>query len=351
MPRKMNWIELLFSRLPIGREKLKEQILVRLGFLFLIWFTGLVAHALDGMTAEYVSNVQTYMTLFGTSLIVFFGSYMVQRSLGNTILSFRSLLRLDDSSFKEFSERVERYGYSFVPCILIALLLTFFFSVPGWQLSELQAELFRSIHAIWNLLFVFFLNLLTATGVWIGVSIWLTIFLISKQPLQVKPSPNTIEEFRGLTMLALWFSLFYFLAISIGIVVPLARQPAVSLLDILFSPLLVFIAIGVIIVLSPFYNIHKALLSLKKSELLKIEEEFEQLQLRLDGVLEKPVSQSSDEITAIMGRLSSLQIKERRIKLAQEWPIDVSFLSKLLGLVLVPAIIRALIEILNRLYL
>jgi len=101
--------------------------------------------------------------------------------------------------------------------------------------------------------FLFFLNLLTATGVWIGVSIWLTIFLISKQPLQVKPSPSTIEEFRGLTMLALWFSLFYFLAISIGIVIPLARQPAMSLLNIFFSPLLAFIAIGVVVVVSPFY--------------------------------------------------------------------------------------------------
>jgi len=218
-------------------------------------------------------------------------------------------------------------------------------------LSELQTVLFGGLHAIWNLVVVFFLNLLMATGIWIGVSIWLTIFLISQQPLQVKPSPNTIEEFRGLTMLALWFSLFYFLAVSIGIVMSLARQPAVSLLDILVSPLLVFIAIGVIIVLSPFYNIHKALLLLKKRELLKIEEEFEQLQLQLDGALAKPLSQSSDQITAIMGRLSSLQIKERRIKSAQEWPIDISFLSKLLGIVLVPAIMRLLIEILNRQYL
>lgn len=344
----MSWIELLFSQLPIEREKLGKQILVRLAFLLLIWFTGLIAYALDGMITEYVSNVQIYTMLFGSGLIVLFGSYMFQRSLGDIVLSFRSLLKLDESSFKKFSGRVERYSYSFVPCILIALPLTFFFSVG---LSELQAALFGGIRAIWDLLFVFFLNLLTATGLWIGVSIWLTIFLISQQPLQVKPSPNIIEEFRGLTMLALWFSFFYFLAVSIGIVMSLARQPAVSLLDIFISPLLVFIVIGVIVVLSPFYNIHKALLLLKKRELLKIEEEFEQLQLQLDGALAKPVSQSSDQITAIMGRISSLQIKERRIKSAQEWPIDISFLSKLLGLVLVPAIIRGLIEILNRLYL
>ena len=344
----MNWIELLFSKLPIERENRGDQILVRLAFLFSIWFAGLLVYALDGMTTEYVSDVQIYMNLFGSGLIVLFGSYMFQRSLGNIVSSFRSLLKLDDSSFKEFSDRVERYSYSFVPCILIALPLMVFSS---GGLSELQAAFFGGLHAIWNLLVVFFLNLLMAPGLWIGVSIWLTIFLISQQPLQVKPSPNTIEEFRGLTMLALWFSLFYFLALSIAIVMSLARQPAVSLLDIFVSPLIVFIAIGVIIVLSPFYNIHKALLLLKKRELLKIEEEFEQLQLQLDRALAKPVSQSSDQITAIMGRISSLQIKERRIKSAQEWPIDISFLSKLLGIVLVPAIIRLLIEILNRQYL
>jgi len=83
---------------------------------------------------------------------------------------------------------------------------------------------------------------------------------------------------------------------------------------------------------------------LKRRELLKIEEEFEELQLQLDGVLAEPVSHSSDQITVIMGRLSSLQIKERRIKLAQEWPIDIGFLSKLLGLVLVPAIARVLMR-------
>lgn len=343
----MNWIEWLFNRFPVGRKELGKQIMVRSAFLLLIWFAGFAANVLSGMAMEYVSNVSIYTTLFGSGLIVFLGSYMFHRSLGNIVLSFRSLLELDDSSFNEFCGRIERYTYSIIPCILIALPLTAF----SVGLSQLQEALFLGIHGICNLLFVFFLNLIGATGLWIGGSIWLTIFLISRQPLQVKPSSSTIDEFRGLTMLALWFSLFYFLSVTVGIVVSLVRQPAMSLLEIFVSPFLVLIAFGVIIVLSPFYNIHKALLLLKKRELLQIEEEFDALQVQLDEALAKPSSQSSDQITAIMGRISSLQIKERRIKLAQEWPIDISFLSKLLGIVLVPAIIRVLIEILNRLYL
>jgi len=334
----MNWIELLFSRLPVGMEKLGKQILVRLAFLFLIWLTGLVAHAVDGMTTQYISNTQIYVTLFGSGLIVLFGSYMVQQSLGDTILSFRSLLKLDDSSFQELSGRIERYSYSFVPCLLIALPLTVFLSVG---LSELQAALFGGIHAIWNLLVAFFLNLLMATGIWIGVSIWLTIFLISRQPLQVDPSLDPIEKFRGLTVVALWFSLFYFIAISIGLVMAFTEQSATPTLSMLFSPLLVFVVFGVVGILFPFYNIHKALLKLKNQELSKISEESEQLLQQLDEVLaKKPTRLTGDQTITILARLFSLQFKERNVKSAQEWPIDVGFLSKLIGICLIPIISR-----------
>ena len=150
-------------------------------------------------------------------------------------------------------------------------------------------------------------------------------------------------------MLALWFSLFYFLAIAIGIVTLSAVVPAFSLLEIVISPLLFFIAIGIIGILFPFYNIHKALFKLKKQELLRIEEESEKLLQQLDEVLAKqPTRQTSNKTVAIMARLFSLQVKERHVKAAQEWPIDLGFLSKLIVLVLIPIIVRVSIEIFNR---
>jgi len=42
--------------------------------------------------------------------------------------------------------------------------------------------------------------------------------------------PGLIKNFRGFNMLALWFSLFYFFAVSIGVAVSVVCSPAFSLL-------------------------------------------------------------------------------------------------------------------------
>jgi len=322
-------------------------MLARFCFLFSVWLTGFVAYALNGLMISYITNLSIYQTLFGTGFIILFGSYMVQRSLEDLIPNVRPMLRLDDSLFRKFSERVKRYSYSFLPCVFIALGLVFLSGAPN-EFQQALAEGFR-LHIIWNLSFTFFSSLLGATGLWMFMSIWLTIFLTSRQPLNVKLSPKTIEKFRDLSMLALWFSLFYFLAIAIGIVTLSAVVPAFSLLEIVISPLLFFIAIGIIGILFPFYNIHKALFKLKKQELLRIEEESEKLLQQLDEVLAKqPTRQTSNKTVTIMARLFSLQVKERHVKAAQEWPIDLGFLSKLIVLVLIPIIVRVSIEIFNR---
>ena len=84
-----------------------------------------------------------------------------------------------------------------------------------------------------------------------------------------------------------------------------------------------------------------ALLKMKKQELSKISKESEQLLQQLDEILAKqPSRQFSEQTIAIMARLFSLQIKESHVKAAQEWPIDISFLSKLMILGLIPIISR-----------
>ena len=139
------------------------------------------------------------------------------------------------------------------------------------------------------------------------------------------------------------------LSLAIGIVTLSAVVPAFSLIEIVISPLLFFIAIGIIGILFPFYNIHKALFKLKKQELSRIEEESQKLLQQLDEVLaEQLTTQTSNQTVAIMARLFSLQIKERQAKAAQEWPIDIGFLSKLVVLVLIPLIVRVSVEIFNR---
>jgi len=336
-------------RVPVAR-KLREQILLRLFFSFLLWLTGFVAFALDGMGAEYASNIQLYMAFFGSNFIILFGSYMIQESLASTVLSIRPLLKLDDSEFKKFLERIEMYTYSLIPDLLIALLFTSV--LPGNRVTLAQlASAFESVHLAWSVAFMLFFNLLSATGIWLGVSIWLTIFLISRQPLQVELSSRTAREFRGLANLALGFAAFYFLAIALGLIIPLSSSPIVSLRDVITSPLLIYIVIGAIGAFLPFYNIHRTLVSFKRKELLKIEEEYELMEKRLNDAQKEPIQKVSGESLALMNGLFSLQIRERRVKAAREWPIDIGFVSKLLGLILAPAAARILAEILNRLNL
>ncbi len=343
----MFWTELLFSYFPIGRERFGQQILARFCFLLLVWLTGFLVYTLDGLMMAYLTNLSIIQTLFGTGFIVLFGSYMVQRSLEDLLPNVRTMLKLDEQGFRKFSERVEGYSYSFLPCILIALGLIFL----SGSLTEFQQTFVASLelHTTWTLAFTFFYCLLAATGLWMFMSIWITVFITSRQPLNVKLSPTTIERFRDLSLLALWFALFYFLAIAIGTVTLYAIAPALSPLEIVISPFLFFIAIGIIGILFPFNNIHNALRKLKKQELLRIENETETLLQQLDAISAKQSpGQTSEQTVAIIARLLSLQIKERQVKRAPEWPIDVGFLSKLVVVVLIPIMVRASIEIFNR---
>jgi hypothetical protein len=96
--------------------------------LFAVWFTGLVAYAVDGLMISYLSNSNVYLMLFGTSFIILFGSYMVPRSLDDIVHKVRPMLKLDDLQHQHLSERLERYNASFFPCFFLAVG---FFVVSG----------------------------------------------------------------------------------------------------------------------------------------------------------------------------------------------------------------------------
>jgi hypothetical protein len=341
----MLWTELLFSYFPIDKNVFWQRMMARFCFLFLAWLTGFLAYALDGLMTSYIMNLSISLGLFGTIFLVLLSSYVVPGELNNLIQNSRPMLKLDDSLFQKFSERLERYSYSFFPCLFIGIGFFLLWALWAPEFQQVLAEGFK-LHLVWNISFCFFASLLVATGVWIHVSVWLTIFLISRQPLNVELSPETIKKFRALSILSLQFSLVYFLTFSIANVAFLAGAPALSLLEIVVSPFVFFIAIGIIGVLVPFYNIHNALITLKKQELSRIEEESEQLLQQLDEVLAKhSTRQNIDQTITIMARLFSLQVKERHVKAAKEWSIDIGFLSKLIVVCLIPIIARIAAQI------
>ncbi len=338
LPKEMLWTERLFSFLPIKEDAVGQQMVARFGFLLVLWLSGLLAHAVDGVVLTFTSNLNVYLSLFGTFFIIFFGSYFVQRTQRDVVQNFRSMLKLDDRQFTEFFQRLVRISYSIWPCFFIAIVF-----IPFYLFNEIQGILQAGLqlHVLWNLAITLFATLLTSTAVWMLALIWLTIFLISRQPLNVELSLETVARFRELSMFALTFSLFYFLGVSIGSIPFLASASTLSFLDIVISPYLTFIVIGIVGVLFPFYNIHLTLLGMKRRALSKISEESQHLLTRLDAALaEHPSAKKSDQTIALMARLFSLQVKEKQVAAAQEWPVDVNFLSKLLVLGLIPIMSR-----------
>ena len=361
MSEKTIWIERFFNLLPIPK-KFKVQILARLSFLFAVWLTGLAAFALDGQAVQYTSNL-LWIPVFGSYLLILMGTFIIQNSLSDTILSVRPLLNMDDFKFKTLLRRIEWYSFSVIPYLLLTLFL-FARPLPGEGVTIVLRMLFEArALGVWSVCFAVFSSLLSATGIWICVSIWLTTYMISRQSIQVELSSETINKFRGLAVLGLQFAAIYFVGVSFGVIFPL--PPIHSLSDVILSPIIPFTVTGLIGVLIPFYNIHRTLLSLKRKELSKIQSEFEHLETTLDGIFTKPDDQLSDQSTGararehsletlitagtITLRIFNLQVREKRIRAVQEWPIDMGFISKLLGLGLTPAAAKIIQEILSRL--
>lgn len=344
----MFWIESLFSHFPINKESVWQQMLTRVGVLFVICISGLLIHALDGLPTNYIERLSFYLPYFCTFFLILFGSYFVQKKLSQIIQDFRPMLKLDEKEFQKFSERLKRAIYSFLPCLLIAVVLGIVAGLPN-QFQQTFAE-GLSLPIIWNLFFNSFAMLLTATAIWMFASIWLAIFVISRQPLEVKLSSETLAGFRELSLLALWFSVFYFIGISIGNISYFVGSQSFSIIEIFLSPYLFFILLGVAGILLPFYNIHMALYNMKQRELTKIFEESKTLVQQLDEALknQKANQQIDKRIEIIHYRLFNLQIKEKHAKAAREWPIDVSFVSKLVVLVLIPIVSRILVMLLIR---
>ena len=99
----------------------------------------------------------------------------------------------------------------------------------------------------------------------------------------------------------------------------------------------------VFVTMLPLLNLHNALLSLKRRELENVEKDFILLQKKFDEELAMPSGFSADKNAMLMGRFFSHQIRERKVRMAQERPIDITFISRLILLVFIPVIVRVMI--------
>jgi len=335
-------INLWLEKFPIGDISWFWWFVRRLTFLFIIWLLGLFIFALDGMFILYVSNFGNYAVLFGIGIMAFIGTDGLHSFLEWLPKWARPILKLENKEFEEFFQRGERWAFSFFPCLILAMMFFLFVSTEQFYVFEQTiAQGFRAYFA-WNFAFTFFVWLLVGTGIWIVISQWLLIFRLSRQPLSLQLSSTTSKTFRPLALQTLYGAACVFLGTSIFAFI----SPPASSLDLV--RFLFFVVFGALAFLSPFYNIHSVLLRLKKQELQKIEKEANKLIKDLKDLIERPTQNSRDEIPIITARLLALHITEKSVREAEDWPVDISFFSTLVALVLTPLLIELAMRIFLR---
>ena len=129
---------------------------------------------------------------------------------------------------------------------------------------------------------------------------------------------------------------------------PIALSYPFSITEMLFAPQTLYILIGTLSVLFPFYNIHTALLKLKRKQIKKIDENSNNLINNLDEVIKLPqTSESTRQIIITLAQLYKMQLNKKQMELASEWPIDITFLSRFAGVILIPIVARILLELMN----
>lgn len=193
---------------------------------------------------------------------------------------------------------------------------------------------------------VFMLVLFMATMFWMIISLWIGTFLTFRQPLNLTLSRRTSRKFRPLALWSLKVSLLYFMGLAIIVVYESIQRFLWG--TILYVAIVGFlILIGVLAFLLPFYNIHRALVNLKKRKLREIEEESNKLIQESNDTLAKyPAGDSRDRIMLITSRLVSLHAKERNLREADEWPIDPTILVGFTGFVLIPILTNIIVTLL-----
>jgi hypothetical protein len=359
----MLWTQRLFQLIPIGKERgnfasfLAVRLIRALCFTFIVFLIGVLAVLIS--PNKTMSQDPRGLEIYGYFFICIFLVFALSGWFHNRWDWFfgwsSHILKLNQIEFGKFRDRMEKFINSFLACFIIFLpfyIQFLIYSIPLF-IKEYGAIV------VGYLAFVnFFLVLFFATLIWIIVSMWITLYVTLRQPLNLKLSPRTNEEFQPLATWGLKVLFVTFVLVAILVVF--------YNLGIIFSPwgfvgfvgLLIFmVVLGVIAFLLPFYHVHRILIKLKKRELLEIEGEVNKL---MEDLAQAPSNNnalhSEENITQIMNsqralaRLHFLQIRETRTKEADEWPIDTTILSILAAIVLVPILSQILINFLTTVF-
>ena len=364
MPKRMLLTERIFQLLPIGKERgsfasfLAVRLIRSLCLTFIFVLTVVLASLVSGYTGSgYTGSGFFAITGFAYFFTVVFLVLVVSGWFHNKWDWFfgwsSHILKLSETEFGKFRDRMEKFVNNFFACLAIALILFISGVIPS---IPLFINTFGSMAlVVWALCLNFFLMLLLGTLIWVIVSMWITFYLTLRQPLNLKLSHRANEEFQPLAIwsLKVLFVTFVFVAIVV----------VFYNLGVVFSPggftgfvggLIFILILGVIAFLLPFYHVHRVLMKLKEQELLEIEVESNKLMQDLAQTAPKNHALHSEEhTTQIINSLASLQvlqIREERAKEADVWPINTTILSIVAGIVLVPILSQIIINFLSTIF-
>lgn len=366
MPKRILWTERLFQLFPIGKERgnfasfLKVRLVRSLCFALIFGLVGFPFYWGAGITANalYAGSLVAMLYFLSVLFLVFVVSGWFHTKWDWFFGWSRHVLELSETEFGKFRDRMEKFINSFLACLGLAVIFAILGMIPamGIFMEEFAPLMLRPTVMLVYLGFTnSFMMLLLGTLIWMILSLWITFYVTLRQPLKLRLSLHTDEEFRPLAIWSLKVLFITFMLVAIFVVfkdlgvliVPGGIAGAVVTLTF-------FMTMGVLAFLLPFYHIHRVLVKLKKRELLEIEEESNKLMQDLAQAASKNHAlHSEDRMMQIMNTMASLQvlqIRERRAKEADEWPIDTTILSIMTGIVLVPIISQIIINLLSTIF-
>jgi len=368
LPKRMLWTERFFQSIPIGKERgsfasfLAVRLIRSVCFVFVLTLTGVPVFLISGYPPGYrplgydvrgISSIAPFGYFFAVLFVVLVVSGWFHNKWDWFFGWSSHIVKLSETEFGKFRDKMEKFVNSSVACLIIALILFVIVVIPS---VPFFLDVFGSTaFFVWMLCLNFLMMLLLGTLIWIIVSMWITFYVTLRQPLNLELSHRTNEEFQPLAIWGLKVLFVTFVLVAIFVVF--------YNLGILFSPggfagfvggLIFFVILGVVAFLLPFYNVHRVLMKLKKRELLEIEGESDKLMQDLaQTTIKNHALRSEERITQIMNSLVSLQvlqIREKRTKEADEWPIDTTILSILAAIVLVPVLSQIIINLLSAIF-
>ncbi len=303
------------------------------------------------MTITFIGGVGTpywmgVAILALTWLLLFFVFYMtgfMRRRLISAEKGMSPILPEREQTFHETFEFVFR---QWPPVVIAALIIAFYvISSSDYLTASFSAYAVNIATAIYLAIVYPLWFIACCTFAWVYFGSIYGLHKLGQKPLILKPSTeDRMLGVRPFGDLSLSMSVVYFSAMVILIMMAIASMigsPIVGFVPFI-TLLTTFIAVGVVLFVSPLYAVHTKMVEQKDIERTEL------LKLACIGVDGKPEPCANDTVAKMQRKLDNLtslmtlERAEKSLNSVPDWPIDTAILNKFVTIIIsVIAIILA----------